>query len=29
MKTFLKKLFFYDRPAEGAFAGLTLLLVSL
>ena len=29
MKNFLKKLFFYDRPAEGAFAGTTLLLVSL
>ena len=29
MKDFLKKVFFFDRPAQGAFAGTTLLLVSL
>ena len=29
MKDFLKKLFFTDRPAQGAFAGFTLVLVSL
>ena len=29
MKTFLKKLFYLDAPAEGAFAGTTLLFVSL
>ena len=29
MKNFLKKLFYWDHPAKGAFAGTTLLLVSL
>lgn len=29
MKDFLKKVFFFDRPAQGAFAGTTLLFVSL
>ena len=28
MKTFLKKLFFTDTPAQGAFAGFTLLLTA-
>ena len=29
MKNFLRKLFFHDHPAEGVFAGTTLLFVSL
>ena len=29
MKNFLKKLFYWDNPAQGVFAGTTLLLVSL
>ena len=28
MKTFLKKLFYLDHPAEGVFAGFTLLLAA-
>ena len=28
MKDFLKKVFFFDRPAQGAFAGFTLLLAA-
>lgn len=28
MKDFLKKVFFFDRPAQGAFAGFTLLLTA-